>query len=228
MRWTERQRAMLREMGVRLWEREPVAAAEIVMAESSDVTVAAPVAREAATTWLAAPPTVAVATAAGTTSAGPQETMLSAADWLFVGEPLDAGAGGAGAGAEAHLLDNMLRAIGLARDAATRGQRASYLSLAERPAAATTTDPDRRERIRRTVEIVRPACIVALGRSAAQALLGIDEPLGNLRGRRHEHAGVAVFVTCPLAFLLRHADEKARAWADLCLAVTATDAARTG
>ena len=152
---------------------------------------------------------------------------MPAADWLIVGEPLD---GGAGHGNEAQLLDNMLRAIGVARDGATRSRRAAYLALAERPAGAATaataaTDPDRRERIRHAVEIVRPACIIALGRGAAQALLATDEPLGNLRGRRHEHAGVSVFVTCPLAFLLRHPDEKAKAWADLCLAAAAVDAA---
>ena len=155
---------------------------------------------------------------------------MPAADWLIVGEPLD---GGAGHGNEAQLLDNMLRAIGVARDGATRSRRAAYLALAELPAGAAAnataataaTDPDRRERIRHAVEVVRPACIIALGRGAAQALLATDEPLGNLRGRRHEHAGVPVFVTCPLAFLLRHPDEKAKAWADLCLAAAAVDAA---
>ena len=216
MRWTERQRKMLREMGVRLWEREPA-----LVAEPADREIAPEVAREVAPTPVADPlPSM------PSTSRGAQETLLPAADWLIVGEPLD---GGAGQGNEAQLLDNMLRAIGVARDGATRGQRASYLALVERPAgthanAAASVDPDRREHLRRAVEIVRPACIVAFGRNAAQALLATDEPLGNLRGRRHEHAGVPVFVTCPLAFLLRHPDEKAKAWADLCLAVAAVDA----
>ena len=62
-----------------------------------------------------------------------------------------------------------------------------------------------------------PRCILALGRFAAAALLGVDEPLGKLRGRVHEHAGVPVVVTFALPYLLRHAADKARAWADLCL-----------
>ena len=206
MRWTERQRAMLREMGVRLWEREPVLVAEAASqeAEPDAAIVVAPMP-------VAARPT---ATPSPSTKLDLEETLLPAADWLIVGEPLD---GGAGPGNEALLLDNMLRAIGIARDGATRGQRASYLGLAERTPGVA--------RLRHAIEVVRPACIVALGRSAAQALLATDEPLGNLRGRRHEHAGVPVFVTCPLAFLLRHPDEKARVWADLCLAVATVDAA---
>ena len=211
---------MLREMGVRLWEREPA-----LVADAANQEVAPEAANEVAAT-----PVVATPAPAPTTRPGPQETPMPAADWLIVGEPLD---GGAGHGNEAQLLDNMLRAIGVAQDGATRSRRASYLALAERPAGAAAnataataaTDPDRRERIRHAVEIVRPACIIALGRGAAQALLATDEPLGNLRGRRHEHAGVPVFVTCPLAFLLRHPDEKAKAWADLCLAAAAVDAA---
>ena len=215
MRWTERQRAMLREMGVRLWEREPAAIAETATT-SAVVADVAPVASPPPRVVSAPASTTAMTTPATTAAAfaGPAETMLPAADWLFVGEPLD---GGSADGDEAQLLDNMLRAIGVARDGATRGRRASYLSLA---------DPERRDGIRRAIDIVRPACIVALGRGAAQALLATEESLGSLRGRRHEHAGVAVFVTCPLAFVLRHADEKARVWAELCLAVAAADAAR--
>ena len=211
---------MLREMGVRLWEREPA-----LVAEAANQEGAPEAANEVAATLVVATPAP-----TPTTRPGPQETPMPAADWLIVGEPLD---GGAGHGNEAQLLDNMLRAIGVARDGAMRSRRASYLALAERPAGAAdaataavaAADPDRRERIRHAVEIVRPACIIALGRGAAQALLATDEPLGNLRGRRHEHAGVSVFVTCPLAFLLRHPDEKAKAWADLCLAAAAVDAA---
>ena len=218
---------MLRAMGVRLWEREPARVAETAMQEAGP-DVATGVAPPPVTSR---PPVAAQPTATPLSRPGHQETLLPAADWLIVGEPLD---GGAGSGDEAQLLDNMLRAIGVARDSATRRQRAAYLALAERaaggPAAAPThavgsADPDRRERLRRAVEIVGPACIVALGRSAAQALLVTDEPLGTLRGRRHEHAGVPVFVTCPLAFLLRHPDEKAKVWADLCMAVAAVDAA---
>src|ERR1019366_56995 len=48
-------------------------------------------------------------------------------------------------------------------------------------------------------------------RVAAEALLGVDEPLGRLRGKVHERAGVSVVVTFALAYLLRNPTEKAKA-----------------
>ncbi|MEO7055517.1 MAG: uracil-DNA glycosylase family protein [Caldimonas sp.] len=217
MRWTERQRAMLAAMGVRLWERETVtsAAADLpadVAVESAVETV------EVAGTATVADPRADVRGAVPI-AASPSVASVAApaaADWLFVGEPLDE--------VQAQLLDNMLRAIGVARNAPMRAHRAAVLALADRPAGAAA-DAGVGERLRVTVAAVRPRCIVALGRSAAQALLSTDEPLGALRGRSHMHAGIAVVVTCPLAFLLRHPEEKAKAWADLCLAVIAADAA---
>ena len=71
------------------------------------------------------------------------------------------------------------------------------------------------------IEAVRPRCILALGRAAALALLGVDEPLGKLRERLHQRDGIPVVVTFALPYLLRHAADKPRAWADLCRAVAA-------
>ena len=68
---------------------------------------------------------------------------------------------------------------------------------------------------------MQPRCILALGRVPAAALLGVDEPLGKLRERVHERAGIPVVVTFALPYLLRHAADKPRAWADLCRAVAA-------
>ena len=57
-----------------------------------------------------------------------------------------------------------------------------------------------------------------LSRFAARALLASQQLLGVLRGRGHWFEGVPVVVTYPVAYLLRHPLEKAKAWADLCLA----------
>jgi len=79
------------------------------------------------------------------------------------------------------------------------------------------------------IAAVAPRCILAFGRAAAAALLGDDAPIGGLRGRVHRLGGVPVVVTFSLPFLLRHPAEKAKAWADLCLAVaTVTAAANVG
>ena len=68
---------------------------------------------------------------------------------------------------------------------------------------------------------MQPRCILAFGRAAAAALLGADAPLGKLREQVHERGGIPVVVTFALPYLLRHAADKPRAWADLCRAVAA-------
>jgi uracil-DNA glycosylase family 4 len=70
------------------------------------------------------------------------------------------------------------------------------------------------------VELVQPRVILAMGRYSVQALLQTGEPIGKLRGRPHQFAGVPVIVTYHPAYLLRTLPDKARAWADLCLART--------
>ena len=71
----------------------------------------------------------------------------------------------------------------------------------------------------RQVALVQPRVILAMGRFAIQTLLGSTEPLGKLRGRLHAFQGVPVVVTYPPANLLRTPADKAKAWADLVLAL---------
>jgi DNA polymerase len=201
MRWTERQRAMLREMGVQLWSHESAASDAAVVAERSEAPVPVPASAER-------PPARAAAPQRGQTAAA-GTAKLSPADWLFVGEPFD------GAQQE-QLLDNMLRAIGVARSAPARERRATFVAVTASAASPAAAD---RDEIATAMASVAPRGIVALGRAAAAAVLGSDAPLGHWRGRRHERAAVPVVVTFSLAFLLRHPEEKAKAWADLCLAV---------
>jgi DNA polymerase len=46
------------------------------------------------------------------------------------------------------------------------------------------------------------------------------EPLGKLRSEIQSFKGVPVVVTYPPAYLLRNQADKAKAWADLCLAAS--------
>lgn len=144
-----------------------------------------------------------------------------AADWLFVGEPPDDAADLSGRpfpGRGGQLLDNMLRAMGVARE------RRAYVTHAVmcRPPAHRGPQPDEiaacEGYLRRQVALVRPRVIVAMGGVAAQALLRSDAPIGQLRGRSHQYGDVPVVVTYHLSYLLTHAQHKARVWADLCLA----------
>ena len=71
----------------------------------------------------------------------------------------------------------------------------------------------------RQVALVKPKLIIAMGRFAVETLLQSKEPIGRLRGRVHQYQGVPVIVTYHPAYLLRTPADKAKAWADLCLAL---------
>jgi len=143
------------------------------------------------------------------------------ADWLIVGEApgeQEDRQGEPFVGPAGKLLDNMLRALGLDR------QRNVYIAnvLKCRPPANRNPAPEEVAQcepfLRRQVDLLQPRIILAMGRFAVQSLLGSSEPIGKLRGRPHQYLGVPVIVTYHPAYLLRNLPEKAKAWADLCLA----------
>lgn len=215
---------MLREMGISFsWRGHPAdavpeavaggVAAEVVGARSTAVAPA----RAGAMDKAASSPAAGVSDATVTHDGA--AVSLAAAEWLVVGDPLLAS--DASAAEQERLLDNMLAAIGVTRTAPTRSGRAAFLGLPD-----TATGENRLSALLdAAVEVVQPACILAFGRAAAQAVLDTDEPLGALRGRRETRAGVPVIATFSPAFLLRHPADKAKAWADLCLAVQGLDEA---
>jgi len=61
---------------------------------------------------------------------------------------------------------------------------------------------------------------VLMASLATQAVLGSTEPLGRLRGQVHRFEGVPVIVTYPLRNLMGTPQNKAKAWDDLCLALS--------
>ncbi|RYX95521.1 MAG: uracil-DNA glycosylase [Comamonadaceae bacterium] len=147
------------------------------------------------------------------------------ADWLVVGEAPGENEDLAGepfVGQAGTLLDNMLKAIGLARGSDAGG--GTYISnvIKCRPPANRNPLPEEVAQcepyLRRQVELLQPKIILALGRFAVQSLLQSAEPIGKMRGRVHEYHGVPVIVSYHPAYLLRSLPEKAKAWADLCLA----------
>ena len=120
-------------------------------------------------------------------------------------------------------LKDMLRAIGLDRQAT--GQAGVYIAntLKCRPPGNRNPEPQELSTcapyLVRQVQLVKPRIILAMGRFAVQSLLQTTEPIGKLRGRVHQFEGVPVVVTYHPAYLLRNPADKAKAWADLCLAV---------
>lgn len=152
-----------------------------------------------------------------------------AADWLVVGDAPDGEDDSAGepfAGAAGRLLDNMLAAIEVSRGGSARERRAGVTHAVKcRPPGQRMPEASELERcsvyLQRQIDLVRPRVILAMGRFAAQALLGTSEPVARLRGRVHRLGAAAVVVTAAPAYLLRHPESKAEAWDDLCLALEA-------
>lgn len=62
--------------------------------------------------------------------------------------------------------------------------------------------------------------VLVMGRLAAQALLQSTEPLAKLRGQVHAVQGQSVIITIDPAYLLRNSQDKAKAWDDLCLGLS--------
>jgi DNA polymerase len=62
--------------------------------------------------------------------------------------------------------------------------------------------------------------ILAVGRIAAQNLLGVDMPLGKMRGTVYHYGSgrIPVVVTYHPAYLLRSPSQKRKVWEDLLLA----------
>lgn len=67
----------------------------------------------------------------------------------------------------------------------------------------------------RQIELVGPEVLVALGRFAAQALLGSTTPISRLRGNWHEYRGIPLMPTFHPAHLLRKPDFKRQVWEDI-------------
>jgi DNA polymerase len=164
------------------------------------------------------------------------------AEWMVVGEApgeQEDLQGEPFVGPSGQLLDNMLKAVGLSRHAGASGAPAAapepggaptalrgvYIAnvVKCRPPGNRNPHPDEVAQcdayLARQVALVRPRIILAMGRFAVQSLLQTAEPIGKLRGRVHHYQGVPVIVTYHPAYLLRSLTEKAKAWADLCLAL---------
>jgi len=142
------------------------------------------------------------------------------ADWLIIGEAPGAEEDRRGepfVGRAGTLLDEMLRAIGQSRDSVFI---ANILKC--RPPNNRDPRPEEaaacRQYLERQIELVQPKIVLAVGKIAAQNLLGCSEPVGKMRGRTHDFGGIPLVVTYHPAYLLRSPSQKAKSWSDLCLA----------
>ncbi|MFY8191530.1 MAG: uracil-DNA glycosylase [Limnohabitans sp.] len=245
----ERQRAMLAEMGVRVWMPKtapavPQVAKEVAASPQKDISMAPPLlsvpivdvsnlpAGIASMDWPQLQSAVSACTSCGLSQSRQQAILgdgLASANWMIVGdapgEEEDQN-GRSFAGPAGQLLDNMLKALSLTRDDV-------YLTHALKCRTPSGRNASQLEvshcanYLSRQVALVQPKVILAMGRTAALALLQSAEPLGKLRSQVQSFQGVPVVVTYPPAYLLRNQADKAKAWADLCIAASLVSSSST-
>ena len=125
-------------------------------------------------------------------------------------------------GRAGQLLNSMLLALGFAREQVfitnilkcrppdNRGPKAEEVAACA-------------DYLKRQISLVEPKAILAVGRVAAQNLLGDQTPIGKMRGRTYQlvdeatSAEIPVIVTYHPAYLLRSPQEKRKSWDDLVL-----------
>lgn len=154
------------------------------------------------------------------------------ARWLIIGEAPGAEEDRRGepfVGRAGQLLNAVLRSIGLAREAVFIANIVKC-----RPPENRDPKPDEIAAclpyLARQIALIEPAVILAVGRIAAQSLLGTDATVARMRGRVHRYgeAGTPLVVTYHPAYLLRSPGEKRKVWEDLKLARSAIDGRREG
>jgi uracil-DNA glycosylase len=149
--------------------------------------------------------------------------------WMVIGEAPGAEEDLRGepfVGQAGRLLDSILAAAGLGR--VGTGRSGVYIAnvVKCRPPGNRNPEPEEAARcepyLRRQIDLLRPRVILLMGRVAAQAILGTDASIAALRGHAHRidvaGASVPVIVTYHPAYLLRNLADKAKVWADMCLA----------
>lgn len=214
----QHRRAYLKALGIDLWV--PRGAADSDDAEST------PVNREvgvAGLNWQELRDCVSSCTQCALSQSRTQTVFgvgNEAATWMIIGEAPGAEEDRRGepfVGRAGQLLDEMLRAVGESRETV-------FIANILKCRPPNNRDPKReeaaacRDYLLRQITMVQPKVILAVGKIAAQNLLDSDEPVGRMRGRRHEFEGIPLIVTYHPAYLLRSPSQKRKSWADLCFA----------
>jgi len=139
------------------------------------------------------------------------------AELMFIGEAPGADEDEQGepfVGRAGQLLNNMIKAMGLAREDV-------YIAniIKCRPPGNRTPERDECETcspfLMQQIKVISPKAIVALGAVAAKTLLAVNAPMLELRGHWYDFRGTKLAVTYHPAFLLRDPRQKKETWKDL-------------
>ena len=150
------------------------------------------------------------------------------ADWMIIGEAPGAEEDRHGepfVGRAGKILDEMLRAIGESRDSV-------FIANILKCRPPNNRDPEAseaaacRDYLQRQIELVQPKVLLAVGKTAAQNLLGSSDAVSRIRGKEHQLNGIPLVVTYHPAYLLRSPANKRKSWFDLCLAMQLAEKGR--
>lgn len=209
---TDRERTMLREMGVDWLPEQPVVRTPALGQQNATGTVKEPpvlvrvpaVAADvpgpdmSGLDWPALQSEVAACKRCGLCQTRRQTVFgvgHAKAHWMVVGEApgeQEDRQGEPFVGAAGQLLDRMLAAIDLSRDVlGDPGRRVFITNTVKcRPPQNRNPQPDELAAcapvLQRQLALVQPRLVLAMGRFAAQQLLSTEEPIGRLRGRVHQ------------------------------------------
>lgn len=143
-------------------------------------------------------------------------------DWLFIGEAPGKDEDLKGepfVGRAGRLLNEIIFSIGLNREDI-------YIANILKCRPPNNRDPSSKEihlcssYLEQQIRMISPKIIIAVGRIAAQNLLGSDLSMGKLRGTVHSYGSenIPVVVLYHPAYLLRSPSQKYKVWSDLQLA----------
>ncbi len=161
------------------------------------------------------------------------------ADWLFVGEGpgyYEDQQGEPFVGRSGKLLDNMMAAMSL-----KRGNNVYIANIVKCRASNAGKDRQPTEEesatcmpfLQRQIALINPKIIVALGKTAATALLGVsrEASLTSLRRKTHFFQNgtnkIPLIITYHPSYLLRTPSGKQKAWEDLCDAMNLFEVSET-
>lgn len=120
-------------------------------------------------------------------------------------------------GRAGQLLNDILKAIGFKREDV-------FICNVLKCRPPENRDPEPLEvsacspYLHRQLELIGPRVILAMGRPAAHALLGVNASLGEMRGKLHRYRGIPLIVTYHPAALLRNPHWKRPTWDDVRIA----------
>lgn len=220
-RWSPRQRKVLDAMGIDIW----VSLDRLTDTPATDSVTGVSVGGAPDQDWIALEREVLSCTRCPLHRSRTQVVFgvgNPSADWLIIGEAPGVEEDRRGepfVGRAGQLLNEMLRSVGLTREQV-------YIANILKCRPPENRDPRPEEvscctpYLERQISHIAPRLILAVGRIAAQNLLGVDTPLGRLRGTVHHFGtgGIPVVVTYHPAYLLRSPSQKRKVWEDLLLA----------